>query len=206
MKKQRTLAGKIIYAIILVILCYFVYIAYGHYQKNNFNDFTRSETNLYRSVFKRDSEVKYSEKRSYKIESPEYNDAMFYKTVKVQKNQPYKITCMVKTEGVESKEGKSGVGAQISVDGTTERSIAITGTKDWQKIELIINSKDRESINIGFRLGGYLGDAKGQAWFSDFTIEEGIADTDNDWKFACFIFKTIDVNINGEEIKLEVTR
>ena len=60
-------------------------------------------------------------------------------------------------------------------------------------------------MNIGFRLGGYLGKAKGEAWFSDFTLEEGIQENDNDWKFACFIFEQTNVNIGNKEIKLEMT-
>lgn len=205
MKNRKNTVSKVWNIIILVILLICLYFAYQFYQTNNFNDFVRSESNLYTSKFKRDNEIKCSEKRSYKIDSPEFNDAMFYKTVKVEKNHPYKVTCMVKTNNVEAKEEKSGVGAHISIEGTTERSIAITGTQDWQKIELIFNSKDRETINIGFRLGGYLGDAKGETWFSDFTIEEGNAEQNSRWKFANFIFQTTDVNINGEQIKLDVT-
>ena len=205
MIKGKSETKKIFDVIILIILCICLYFTYKYYQKNNFNDFIRSESNLYASKFQRDSEVKFSDKKSYKITSTEFNDAMFYKEVKVEKNQPYKVTCMVKTNNVESKEEKSGVGAQISIEGTTERSTAIAGSQDWQKIELIFNSKNRETVNIGFRLGGYLGDAKGEAWFSDFTIEEGTAEEGNQWKFASFIFKTTDVNVNGEQIKLSVT-
>ena len=206
-KKSKNLKSRIIYAITLVILFILLYFAYQYYQSNNFNDFVRSETNLYTSNFKRDSEIKYSGTRSYKIESPDYNDAMFYKTVQVEKNTPYKVTCMVKTNEVQAKDMLSGVGAQISIEGTTERSVAISGTQEWQKLELIFNSKNREEVNIGFRLGGYLGQAKGGAWFSDFTIEEGITSkNDNNWKFACFIFETTDVTINGQRIQLNVTQ
>ena len=49
---------------------------------------------------------------------------------------------MVKTENVESEDEISGVGAHISIEGSTERSVAIQGTSDWQRIELIFNSKD----------------------------------------------------------------
>lgn len=204
--KQNKKTYKISYIISLVVLLVILYFAYQFYQTNNFNDFIRSETNLYTSHFTRDKNITYSNQRSYKIETPEYNDAMFYKKVKVKKNQPYKVTCMVKTKNVQSKEEKSGVGAQIAIEGSTERSIAITGTQDWQKIELIFNSKNREEINIGFRLGGYLGETKGEAWFSDFTMEEGNAKQDNNWKFACFIFKTTDITMNGQPIKLSVTQ
>lgn len=202
MKQKKRISYYISLAILLIIL----YFAYKYYQINNFNDFVRSEANIYTSNFTRDNETKYSNKKSYKIESPEYNDAIFYKKVKVEKNQPYKVTCMVKTKEVEAEEKISGVGAQISIEGTTERSIAIAGTEDWQKIELIFNSKNREEVNLGFRLGGYLGQAKGEAWFSNFTLEEGTLEDNNNWKFACFIFKTTDVNVNQKQVKLTVTQ
>ena len=204
--KERTKKGKVGYILTLLFLCIVLYFAYQFYQGNNFNDFIRSESNLYTSEFKRDSEIKYSKQRSYRIVSDKYNDAMFYKTLKVEKNRPYKVSCMVKTQNVASEENNSGIGAQISIEGTTERSTAISGTSDWQEIELIFNSKDREEINIGFRLGGYLGNAKGTAWFSDFKLEEGIdKDDNNEWKFACFIFKNTDVTIDGNQTKLSVT-
>lgn len=201
-KKKR----KISYVIFLVILLILFYFAYQYYQKNNFNRFVRSETNVYTSHFTRDKEVQHSKQRSYKIESPQYNDAMFYQPIQVKKNQPYRVTCMVKTNAIQAKEETSGVGAQIAIEGTTERSVAISGTQDWQKIELIFNSKEREVINIGFRLGGYLGEAKGEAWFSDFTIEEGTVEQNSNWKFACFIFKTTEVTVNQKQIQLAVTQ
>ncbi|MCI8470548.1 MAG: hypothetical protein HFJ35_03520 [Clostridia bacterium] len=204
--EQNRKKNKISYIISLAILLVILYFAYQFYQINNFNDFIRSETNLYTSRFTRDKEIRYNNKKSYKIENPEYNDAMFYKKVKVEKNQPYKVTCMVKTQEVEAKEEISGVGAQISIEGTTERSVAIEGTQDWQKIELIFNSKDREEVNIGFRLGGYLGEARGEAWFADFCLEEGIVEKNNNWKFGCFIFRTTEVTINQKRVQLEVSR
>ena len=197
--------SKIIYAITVIILCVILWFVYRYYQENNFNDFVRSEGKLYTSEFKRDNKVKYSKQSSYRIKSEEYNDAMFYETIKVEKNQPYKVTCMLKTENVVPEEEQSSIGAQISIEGSTERSIAIQGTTEWQKIEFIFNSEDRDTVNLGFRLGGNAGQAKGTAWFSDFTLEEGIAENDNNWKFACFILESTDVNLNGKNINLKVT-
>ena len=196
--------SKIIYAIIVIILCVILWFVYRYYQENNFNDFVRSEGKLYTSEFKRDNKVKYSKQSSYRIKSEEYNDAMFYATIKVEKNQPYKVTCMVKTENVVPEEEQSSIGAQISIEGSTERSIAIQGTTEWQKIEFIFNSEDRDTVNLGFRLGGNAGQAKGTAWFSDFTLEEGIAENDNNWKFACFILESTDVDLNGKNISFKV--
>jgi len=205
--KEKSKKG-IGYYITLVIMIIILVLAYKYYQTRNFNDFIRSEANIYTSIFSRDSKITYGENRSYKIQSNEFNDAMFYKTIKVNKNQSYKVTAMVKTNNVQAEGEKSGVGAQISIEGTTERSVAISGTQDWQKIELIFNSKNREEINIGFRLGGYLGDVKGEAWFSDFAILEGMSEEkdDNKWKFACFVFETTDVVIDGKQVNISMTQ
>lgn len=194
--------GNIISWIIIIGI---LIMALNFYKQNNFNEFVRSEMNLHTSEFKRDTEVKYSKSNSYKIISNTANDATFYKTVKVQKNTPYKVTCMVKTENVIAEDDLSGVGAQISIVGSSEKSVAVTGTKDWQKIEMIFNSKNREEVDIGFRLGGYLGKSTGTAWFSDFTFEIGTSAESKDWNFACFIFENTDVTVNGKEIKLSMT-
>lgn len=194
--------GNIISWVIIITLLIF---AFKFYKTNNFNEFVRAETQIHTSEFKRDKEVKYSKSSSYKIISNSKNDAIFSKKIKVEKNKPYKVTCMVKTENVIAENNISGIGAQISIVGTSEKSIAITGTQDWQKIEMIFNSKNREEVNIGFRLGGYLGECTGTAWFSDFTFEEGTTTENNNWKFACFIFENTDVNINGKEIKISMT-
>ena len=143
MKKVGNIITWIIIFVILIL-------AFNFYKKNNFNEFVRSELNLHTSEFKRDDKVKYENISSYKIISNTANDATFYKKVKVQKNMPYKVTCMVKTENVVPEDDESGIGAQISIIGSTEKSVAITGTQDWQKIEMIFNSKDREEVDIGF--------------------------------------------------------
>ena len=157
--------------ITLVILSVAVYVAYQFYQKNNFNDFIRSEAKMNTSEFKRDKEETYSDVSSYKITSNEFNDAMFSKEVKVEKNTPYKVTCMIKTKGVQADKEASSIGAQISISDTVERSVAISGDSDWQEVEFIFNSKNRDTVDIAFRLGGTGGYAKGEAWFSDFKIE-----------------------------------
>lgn len=196
---------KIINIITWIIIIIILIVALFFYKKNNFNEYIRSEMNLHTSQFKRDSGVKYSKSDSYKIISEKENDATFYKTIKVQKNTSYKVTCMVKTENVIPSEEISGIGAQISVIGTTEKSTAITGTQDWQQIEMIFNSKNREKVDIGFRLGGYLGKCTGTAWFSDFKLEEGVTDKSNNWNFVCFIFENTNVNMNGKKINIKMS-
>lgn len=198
---MRKIVNIISWIIILIILV----LAFKFYNENNFNQFIRSELKIKTSEFKRDNKVRYSENSSYKIISQADNDATFYKKIKVKKNTPYKVTCMVKTENIKPTNGLLGVGAQISLIGSSERSIAITDTQDWQKIEMVFNSKNKEEVDIGFRLGGYLGTCTGTAWFSDFTIEEGVQDNSSTWNFACFIFENTDVIVNGKKIKISMT-
>lgn len=197
---------KFINIILWIFLIAVLVFAFNFYNQNNINDFTRSELNLYTSNFSRDKQVKFSKNSSYKISSSTMNDATFVKNVKVKKNTPYKVSCMVRTENVVAKDDISGVGAQISIVGTTEKSTALSGNNDWKKIEMIFNSKNRDNVDIGFRLGGYLGECTGTAWFSDFQLEEGTNDSSNKWKFACFIFKTTDVTVDGKEVKLSMTQ
>lgn len=205
MRNDKSAKALIINIFTLVILTIAIYLAYQFYQSNNFNDFIRSEANLKISEFKRDKKEKYSDSRSYKITSNEFNDAMFSKEIQVEKNTPYKVTCMIKTKGVEADKNASSIGAQISISNTVERSVAISGDSDWQKVEFIFNSKNRETVDVAFRLGGTEGYAKGEAWFADLKIEEGQTEEDSNWQFACFIFENTNVNIDNQEINIQVT-
>lgn len=195
MQKTSKIFGKILSTIIVIAL---LFVLYKVYRTNNFNEYIRAEYNSNLSNFSRDSEVKYSKMDSYKIENTDYNDAMFFKAIAVVPNTSYKVSCMVKTENVVNKTLKSDAGAHICINETVEKSDNVVGTSDWTKIEFIFNSKNREEVQIGFRLGGNYDDSKGTAWFSNMTIESGIADTSNNWKFLCLIFNETNVNLNIE--------
>ena len=205
MRKNESAKGLIFNIVTFVILMIAIYFAYQFYQSNNFNGFIRSEAKLNISEFKRDKTVKYSDSNSYKITSNEFNDAMFSKEIEVEKNTPYKVTCMIKTKGVEADKNVSSIGAQISISNTVERSVAINGDSDWQQVEFIFNSKNREMVDIVFRLGGTEGYAKGEVWFSDFKIEKGQTEEDSDWNFACFIFENTNVVVDNKQIDIQVT-
>lgn len=61
---------------------------------------------------------------------------------------------------------------------------------------MVLDSKNRTEIDIGFRLGGYDDTCTGTAWFSEIKLEMGNKDTSTEWKFGCFIFKNVNVNLN----------
>lgn len=139
--------------ICLIALIIIIVIGKNIYCKYNFYDYTKAVREGGKTSFTRDTNIKYSKMDSYKIDNSDFNDAMFYKKVKVTPNTAYKVTCMVKTENVQNKEKKYIGGAQISINNSTECSEAISGTNDWIKIVFMFNSNSRESVEVGFRLG-----------------------------------------------------
>lgn len=190
----------------IIIIALAVIMCASVYSKYNYNDFTKSVREKEKTVFSRDNKVKYSDMKSYKIENKDYNDAIFYVNVELKPYTAYKVTCMIKTENVENEENKYIGGAQIAIKDTTECSESVTGTTDWTEVTLMFNSKNRQSVDIAFRLGGYAEKSKGTAWFSNLKMEEGSIDVDNNWDVACFVIQNFDVNIdtNGTKTNINV--
>lgn len=194
---------KLSACIIIITLMIVLVVCYNNFKTVYFNDFEKATSDNDKATsFTRDSDVKFSESNSYKIENLEYNDATFYKEIEVEPNTPYKISCMVKTENVKCEVETEDGGVSIGLLETTEYCEPITGTNDWQHIEFMFNSKNREKVKISFRLGGNGNNCTGTAWFSDFKLEKGIKNADTEWNIGCFIIKELDVNIEGNQYKL----
>lgn len=206
MRNPRKVAKNVFWIIIMLIAITALVIVYKNY---NYNDYIKAVTERDKTKFSRDGSVKYSKMDSYKIENTEYNDAMFYETVPVTPNTPYKVTCRVKVDNVQNEGNTKTGGAHICIAGGTERSLMISGTQDWQELTFLFNSKDRNQVDISFRLGGYEEKSKGTAWFSDFKIEAGTVSRTGEWKVGCFIFPKIDVDVNTngsiEHVNLEMS-
>lgn len=187
-------------AIIAGLISVLIYV----YNKYYFNDFIKAHENKGETLYYRDSNVKYNGNKSYCIESKDFNDALFFKELEVEKDTPYRISCMIKTENVESDKPETA-GACVSIMGTADQTIPIQGTTDWQKVSLLVDSKDEEKLNISFRLGGYEGYSKGKAWFADIHVEKGAKDSSNNWNVACFMINNIDVKVEGKHYTYSLT-
>lgn len=199
---MKKVISRIFSLIILVgLITALVYI----YNKYYFNDFIKANENKGETSYYRDSSQKYNGQKSYCIENKDYNDALFFKKISVKKDTPYRITCMVKTENVESDKPETS-GACISIMGTADQTIPIQGTTDWQKVTLLVDSKEQDTLDISFRLGGYDGYSKGKAWFSDIHVEEGVKDETSDWNVVCFLIDNIDVNVEGKQYTYSLTQ
>ena len=196
--KIRNVISNIITLIILII-------AIVIYKQYDFNFFIKGIQETGKTSFSRDYKVKASKSKSYKIENKQYNDAMFYKEIEVTPNTPYKVTCKIKTENVVGKDSKNLAGAQICLTKTEEHSAVLTGDNDWTLVEFMFNSKNNNKVEIGFRLGGNFAEASGTAWFSDITLEKGMAGDSSTWNFGCFLINSANVMIGNDEVKVTLS-
>lgn len=193
------------YLLILIALLFCINLVLEKYEFADYLKATYKDD--VKTHFYRDNKVKYSDQNSYCIYSEDFNDVFFYKKVKVKKNTAYKVSCMVKTEDVVTERSVSVAGANISIVETSKKSESVVGTSDWQKLELMFNSDDKEELNIAFRLGCYIEEdnAKGKVWFSDIKLEEGSTDETADWNFVCFVFSNIDIDLDGTRVDLSMS-
>lgn len=189
---------KIIVVIILLIVCFEII------QGFNLNGFKLARFHEGKTKASRDSNVKYNDEWSYKIESQDYNDYMLYKTIEVKKNTAYKVSCMVKTENVQAEE-KLGGGFNIGLKDTLEKSISIYGTNDWTELTFYFNSKNNESVDIAFRLGDNSQNCKGTVWFSDMNLEIGRQRKTANWNFAVFMINNTQLEVEGQKISEQLS-
>ena len=202
MQKKKWI-GRIFSLMISIVI---ILIGYTIYQNYNFSEYIKAESTRGLCNFTRDAEITCVDNiRSYKIENTDYNNAVFYKTIQVEPNTAYKVRCKIKTQNVETKNVYTDAGAHIGILGTTEKSSNVVGTSDWTEAELLFNSKNRTEVTIQFGLGGYADECKGVAWFSDFSIEQGVIDTSNRWNFLCLLFQETKVKIDDKQLDFHLT-
>lgn len=97
----------------------------------------------------------------------EGNDIRLCRTINVEANSYYKLTCEIKTQDI-----SNGAGANISIVGSLATSDGIFGSNDWQTVELIgKTAKKQNELTVCVRIGGYGALSSGEAWFKNFTVE-----------------------------------
>lgn len=124
------------------------------------------------------------------------NDVCLCQTIEVKAKSYYRLTCRVRTEGVEG-----GAGANISVVGSLAASSGVYGTSDWQTVELVgKTAKKQTELTVCIRIGGYGAEAAGGAWFDDVSVEY-LADFSGDaadFSVASVESETETVQVAGE--------
>lgn len=184
--------------IILAFVCFYVI------QTRNFNGLKLAQLKDGITKVCRDKNEKYNGEWSYKIESKDYNDYMIYKTIKVNPNTAYKVSCMVKTKDI-VPENKDSCGFNIGLKDNLEKSRSLVGTNDWTELNFYFDSKNNENIDIAFRLGENGQNCKGTAWIANLNIEVGRKKVTNEWDFAVFMIDNINAKVNGKEVNKRLT-
>jgi hypothetical protein len=195
---KNKLISILIDVIILCISAIIIQYVWHIYKLNDFGDLQKAEYETGKTEFIRDSKNRYSDMYSYKISSGDFNDALIYKEIEVEKDSRYKVTAMVKYENVMNEQDSENGGVNICLMDTTEKSISYTGSGDWTKLTFEFNSKNRETVKLAFRLGSYDENSKGTVWFSDFKIEKSVNKEDNNWNCVLFIMKNLNINIAND--------
>ena len=113
------------------------------------------------------SDVALSGSRSVMISSEQGADAAWYVVVPVKPFSTYRLSAWVKTENLEPLDG---AGALLNLHARRERTQAVTGTRDWTRVQTEIQTGGDDTLWINCLIG-YFGRAKGKAWFDDVRLE-----------------------------------
>ena len=125
---MKKIVKNAIFIVILIVIAMSIFnISYAMLNTGNFSKLATIKNT---TIFTKDNNVKYSNLQSYKIENKDYNNSAYYQTIKVKKNTPYKISCMIKTNNVNVTNENKNDGAKISILNSEEESTAITGTNN----------------------------------------------------------------------------
>ena len=107
-------------------------------------------------------------KRAVCLSSEDGADIGWLTSVPVKPRSKYKLTGWIKTEDVKAGSGK---GALFNLHNIQPlQSPAVTGTKDWTKVEVEFDTGDRAAAEINCLFGGW-GQSTGKAWYDDLRLE-----------------------------------
>ncbi len=95
------------------------------------------------------------------------NDARFAQIVSVR---PDSLYCL---EGDVRASAQGGLGANLSIEGPYVFSDSLYDQPEWAHLKLYGRTgPDQHSVTVFARLGGYSGEATGEAWFRDLRLTE----------------------------------
>ena len=110
--------------------------------------------------------------RSLRISSDKGADSSVYAKVKVKPQTNYRISGWVKTAGLLGARGAQMNAHEVQQQPMGARTNAFQkATREWSKVEVILNSLDRTEITINCLFGGW-GKSTGTAWWDDVTMHE----------------------------------
>jgi putative membrane-bound dehydrogenase-like protein len=108
--------------------------------------------------------VAHTGKNALLLSSEKGADTSWYADVPCEPNTSYALSAWVKLDNVKAIRG--GRGVLLNVHGTDVATKGVTGTSDWQKVEVKFKSGPQTRMSINCLFGGY-GQATGTAYFDD---------------------------------------
>lgn len=120
--------------------------------------------------FRWDGAVSHRGRHSVRIDSSTPNDARWVQDVVVVPNTLYLLSGWVRTADVAHTAELVDAGANLSLLGEWDRSVAMYGTQDWTYTSTTINSGEKTTLTIAARLGFWAGTTTGTAWFDDLSL------------------------------------
>ena len=176
MKKFKTLI--ILFLGIIFTFCSSnCYAAEANLVKNssfeNLNENKATDWDVYswqdKGNFSIDNKNKHSGNSSISINNNDPSDSRYKQVIAVKPNSYYKLSCYIKTNGV----GTDNKGANISIENLLSTSKDITGTTDWQYVEVYGETdKNQNNFTLTLGLGGYGSLNTGTSWFDDINVEK----------------------------------
>ncbi len=108
--------------------------------------------------------------RAVGIESADGADIAWAATAAVEPLARYRLSGYIKTENVRTKDGAHG--ALMNVHNLQRvKTEAVTGTRDWTKVEVTFETADQDTLQVNCLFGGW-GLATGKAWWDDVRLEK----------------------------------
>ncbi len=105
--------------------------------------------------------------RSVMIASAKGADASWVEVVPILPYSRYRLSGWIRTENLVAGSGR---GALLNVHGVEAwRTPAVTGTKDWTKVEVEFDAGANDALEVTCLFGGW-GKATGKAWFDDLAL------------------------------------
>ena len=112
-----------------------------------------------------------SGRHSLKISNLQEGDAWVSQDVPVKEGRTYKLSGWIKTDNVQSLQGK--IGATLCIAGSYIRTTSLKGTQPWTQVECYFKTGgNKTSVPIACRLGFTNSVATGTAWFDDIELRE----------------------------------
>ncbi len=178
---------KGIFIILIVLLSYSIFseenlIKNGSFEENDGKLTFFWETNTWKNnadivKFYLEKSNAYSGKYCFTIENLEEDDSKLLQNVRVKPNTYYKLSCMIKAEGI----GVERLGANITVLNIFGSSNDYKDTNGkWNYAEVYgVTGSDQQDMTVSLRLGGYSNINTGKASFDDVKLVELEGKPDN---------------------------